>query len=98
MKNLLQEWAERAQQAGQQKSLAEMFLDMRAKNIENLPTISGEFGAIFRGAVRDIRSTFFEAAWGQPEKMSEPGEPLSPTPQITTASLLGKDKEIDLDM
>lgn len=95
MKDILQEWA--AKQAEQQKGLIERALEMRAKNVENLPKFGGEFDAIFRGFVKDIRSTLHDVAWGTPEKMSEPGEPLSPTPQITTASLLGKDKEIDLD-
>ncbi len=76
-------------------SVLQWFKEMREKNLENLPTLSGELGAMFREGIRDIRSTIHEAMWGTPEKVPEPGSPLSPTPQITTAALLGKDVDIE---
>lgn len=54
--------------------------------------VSGEFAAIGREAVKDIRGTMMQVFFGQPEHQSEPGTPLNPTQIMVTREIDGKEK------
>jgi hypothetical protein len=46
-----------------------------------------EMAVIFREAVNDVRDRMHQVFFGQAERASEPGAPMAPTPQMTTAEL-----------
>jgi hypothetical protein len=72
-------------------AVVKKFFDTMRTNAERRPELVGELEAMGREAVKDIRGTIHQAFFNQPEHASEPGTPLSPTPQLVTESLTGKD-------
>jgi hypothetical protein len=85
------------QQQGQEQkpSLLQQFAEYRRQNLAQLPKFGAEMGAMFREGVKDVQNTFHQVMWGQPAHPGEPGTPLNPTPQITTAELTGQPMTID---
>jgi hypothetical protein len=51
------------------------------------PDLGAELRAMGREAVKDIRGTMMETFFGSQEMTTEPGVPLSPTPQMVTSDL-----------
>ena len=51
------------------------------------PAFGAELRAIGREALKDIRGKMMETFFGSPEHSTEPGVPLSPTPQMVTNDL-----------
>lgn len=52
-----------------------------------VPKLMDQLGPMFREAVRDIRSTVHEVAFGKAEHAPEQGTPMNPTPQMVTQEL-----------
>jgi hypothetical protein len=68
-------------------TMGERLKAYRAKNKANRPKLDAELFAMFREMVKDIRQTFNEVMFGQPEHAAEPGTPLNPTQIMTTDDL-----------
>jgi hypothetical protein len=95
-KELLQQTfgAVRAVAAGTKDAVLDYAREQRARQ----PPLKAQGKAILREAVKDVRSTLHQVFFGQPEHMPEPGTPLNPTPQLTTAELTGRPMDIHRDM
>ena len=60
-------------------SLWQQYLDMRARNVEQLPSFGGEMAALWREARKDINNSLHQVFFGQQAGIGEPGTPLVPT-------------------
>jgi hypothetical protein len=57
------------------------------ENHAQQPDLGAELRAMGREAVKDIRGKLMETFFGSQEMTTEPGVPLSPTPQMVTNEL-----------
>jgi hypothetical protein len=73
--------------AEQQPGMWEQMLAKRAEWAAEQPSLSAQFAAMGREAIKDVRGTMHETFFGQQEGHGELGTPLNPTPQMTTADL-----------
>lgn len=53
----------------------------------NLPSASGQFGAIWREMLKDVRDTFNKVFFGQKDGAYEIGTPLAPTQSMVNKDL-----------
>ena len=51
------------------------------------PGFWAEMGVMFRELVNDLRGTFIQSYFQQPEHLSEPGTPMSPTQYMVNQEL-----------
>jgi hypothetical protein len=68
--------------------MGEKLLEVREKNLAQLPTFGAQFDAMFREGVKDIRQTVMETYSGKGEHAPEVGAPGNPTQAMMTADLM----------
>lgn len=83
--------------AEQNRSLGARALDWIKDNHAQQPSFGAQLAAMGREALKDVRATIQETYFGSPEHASEPGAPLNPTMQQTTAALEGKEVYLPQD-
>jgi hypothetical protein len=71
----------------EEKSGMQRLLDMRAKNVEQLPSFGGQLRGLGREMCKDINDKMHQVFFGQGAGMNEPGTPLSPTQAMITKDL-----------
>jgi hypothetical protein len=59
----------------------------------NVPSLSGEMGALFREGLKDLQNAILPAFPDSLRGVDEPGTPLNPTQIMVTDSLIGEPEQ-----